>query len=71
MATAVDHGAEMVRLARQVNPGAVSRRRLHIAQPDAQALPFAGGLFTCAAMTGVLGFLEQGRRRVAHAWGRV
>lgn len=54
-ATAVDHSAEMVRLARRENAGG----RVDVVEADAHALPFAGGTFTCAAMTGVLGFLAE------------
>lgn len=64
-AAAVDHSVEMIRLARQVNSEAVSRRRLHLVQADAHALPFAEGIFTCAAMTGVLGFLRDPVRALA------
>ncbi len=54
-AAAVDHSAEMVRLARRENAGG----RVDIVEADAHALPFAGETFTCAAMTGVLGFLTE------------
>ena len=54
-AAAVDHSAEMVRLARRENAGG----RVGLVEADAHALPFAGERFTCAAMTGVLGFLAE------------
>ena len=54
-AAAVDHSAEMVRLARRENAGG----RVDILEADAHALPFAQETFTCAAMTGVLGFLQE------------
>jgi len=58
-AAAVDHSAEMVRLARDQNREAVASGRLDVRQADAAALPFADGTFSCAAMTGVLGFLPD------------
>lgn len=58
-AAAVDHSPEMVRLARNENADAVARGRLEVVEASAHALPFADGTFTCAAMTGVLGFLQE------------
>jgi len=58
-AAGVDHSPEMVRLARHTNAGAVADGRLEILESDAGSLPFADGTFTCAAMTGVLGFLPD------------
>lgn len=58
-AAAVDHSADMVRLAREVSRDAVAAGRLDIREADAAALPFADGTFTAAAMTGVLGFLPD------------
>jgi SAM-dependent methyltransferase len=58
-ATAVDHSPDMVRLARQENADAIASRRLDVLEANAHALPFADGTFTCAAMTGVLGFLQR------------
>jgi SAM-dependent methyltransferase len=58
-AAGVDHSAEMVRVAREANAAAVAARRLHVVRASAERLPFAAGTFTCAAMTGVLGFLPD------------
>jgi SAM-dependent methyltransferase len=58
-AAAVDHSAEMVRLARDANRDAVAAGRLDIREADAASLPFLDATFTCAAMTGVLGFLSD------------
>jgi SAM-dependent methyltransferase len=49
----------MVRLARQQNADAIASGRLDVLEADAHRLPFPNGTFTCAAMTGVLGFLQQ------------
>ena len=58
-AAAIDHSPEMVRLARRVNEEAVAQGRLDILEASADALPFRDATFTCAAMTGVLGFLPD------------
>lgn len=58
-AAAVDHSHDMVRLAREVNADAVTEGRLHVHHARAERLPFPDGTFTCAAMTGVLGFLPD------------
>jgi SAM-dependent methyltransferase len=58
-AAAVDHSADMVRLARAVNREAVEAGRLDVRHANADELPFAEAMFTCAAMTGVLGFLPR------------
>jgi len=58
-AAAVDHNPEMVRLARDVNREAVAVGRLEIHEASADRLPFSDATFTCAAMTGVLGFLPD------------
>lgn len=58
-AAAVDHSAEMVRLARETNRDAVAGGRLEVAQASADCLPFPDATFTCAVMTGVLGFLPD------------
>ncbi len=58
-AAAVDHSPEMVRLARLENRSAVAEGRLEIRQADAARLPFSDEAFTCATMTGVLGFLSE------------
>lgn len=58
-AAAVDHSAEMVLLAREANRDAVTAGRLDVREGDAAWLPFSDETFTCAAMTGVLGFLPD------------
>lgn len=58
-AAAVDHSAEMVRLAREVNRDAVAEGRLEVLEASADRLPFPDATFTCAAMTGVFGFLAD------------
>lgn len=58
-AAAIDHSADMVRLARHENAQAVDEGRLEVRQARAEALPFADATFTCATMTGVFGFLSD------------
>jgi ubiquinone/menaquinone biosynthesis C-methylase UbiE len=58
-AAAVDHSQEMVALALQSNRDTVAEGRLEIRLASAVRLPFADATFTCAAMTGVLGFLRD------------
>lgn len=58
-AAAVDHSPEMVRLARAKNREAVAEGRLEVREARAERLPFADETFTCAVMTGVLGFLPD------------
>ena len=56
---AIDHSPDMVRLATQANRDAVADGRLEIHNASAGGLPFADETFTCAIMTGVLGFLSE------------
>ncbi len=56
-AAAVDHSSDMVRLVRETNREAIAEGRLDILEAKADRLPFPDETFTCAAMTGVLGFL--------------
>jgi SAM-dependent methyltransferase len=58
-AAAVDHSPDMVRLARALNAEAVAAGRLEIVEASAERLPFPDAAFTCACMTGVLGFLTD------------
>jgi SAM-dependent methyltransferase len=58
-AVGVDHSPDMVRLARETNAEAVAAGRLEVVLADAAALPLADATFTCAVMTGVLGFLPD------------
>jgi SAM-dependent methyltransferase len=67
-AAAVDHSPDMVRLAQEVNHDAVAQRRLEIRQARADHLPFSDAMFTCAAMTGVLGFLPDPIAALRELW---
>jgi SAM-dependent methyltransferase len=58
-ARAVDHSPDIVRLAQEVNRDAVAEGRLEVLEGSADSLPFPDATFTCAAMTGVLGFLPD------------
>jgi SAM-dependent methyltransferase len=58
-AAAVDHSPDMVRLARETNAEAVAQGRLEVIEASAHRLPFPDEMFTCATMTGVLGFLAD------------
>jgi SAM-dependent methyltransferase len=58
-AAAIDHSSDMVRLARQGNHEAIQQNRLEIREGDAGSLPFPDGIFTCAVMTGVFGFISN------------
>ena len=58
-AAAVDHSPEMVALALESNREAVAEGRLEVRTATADQLPFADATFTCATMTGVLGFLTD------------
>ena len=58
-AAAIDHSPEMLRTAAEQNRDAVAAGRLELREGDAAALPWPDGTFTCAAMTGVLGFLPD------------
>jgi SAM-dependent methyltransferase len=58
-AAAIDHSADMVRTASELNRDSIAAGRLEIHQADAGSLPFADDAFTCAVMTGVFGFIEH------------
>ena len=58
-AAAVDHSPDMVRLAQEVNRDVVAEGRLDVREASGDALPFPDATFTCATMTGVLGFLPD------------
>ncbi|MGP8077727.1 MAG: methyltransferase domain-containing protein [Thermoplasmata archaeon] len=58
-ATAVDHSPEMVRLAIEQNREAVASGAVTILEGEASQLPVPDGAFTCAVMTGVIGFLPD------------
>jgi SAM-dependent methyltransferase len=56
-AAAIDHSSDMLRVAREVNHEAIQQKRLEIREGAADSLPFPDGIFTCAVMTGVFGFI--------------
>lgn len=62
---AVDHSAEMVALARELNARAVADHRLEIHEADATHLPFPDGTCNCAVTTGSIGFWEEPVRGLA------
>ncbi len=64
-AAGIDHSREMVRLAAEQNRDAVAEGRLELREGDAARLPWADETFSCAAMTGVLGFLPDPVRALA------
>jgi SAM-dependent methyltransferase len=59
VASAIDHSADMVKLANTVNDASVAKGRLRIRVGDAGELPYPAGGFTHAVMTGVLPFLPD------------
>ena len=67
-AAAVDHSPDMVQLAREVNHEEIAEGRLEIWQASADHLPFPDATFTCAAMTGVLGFLPEPVAALRELW---
>jgi SAM-dependent methyltransferase len=58
-AAAIDHSADLLGVAAHQNSQAVRSGRLRLVYADATRLPFSDGQFTCAVMTGVLGFLPD------------
>ncbi|HTS00494.1 MAG TPA: methyltransferase domain-containing protein [Bacteroidota bacterium] len=76
-AAAIDHSPEMVGLAKEKNKAAIDAGRLQIVEGDAGKLPFPDGMFTCATMSGVFGFLPdpvgslREIRRVLRPGGRI
>lgn len=75
-AKAVDHSREMVRVASELNAGAIADGRLEIVQASADQLPFADDSCTCAAMMQVFFFLDPDPvlaecRRVVRASGQL
>jgi SAM-dependent methyltransferase len=58
-AAAIDHSSDMVSLARDVNRVSIRENRLEISQGKADSLPYPDGIYTCAVMTGVLGFISD------------
>lgn len=76
-AAGIDHSPDMVRLAKAENERAIADGKLVVEQSTADRLPFPDGTFTCASMTGVLGFLPdpiaafRELRRVLQPGGRL
>ena len=58
-AAAIDHSLEMVNVARDANRVAIGENKLEIRQGEADSLPYPDRIFTCAVMTGVLGFISD------------
>lgn len=67
-AAGIDHSLEMVQVARELNRAAVADARVEILHGRADQLPFEESSFTCAAMTGVLGFLAHPEECLAEIW---
>lgn len=76
-ATAIDHSPEMVRLATEQNREAVATGTLTVLEAETDHLPVPADTFTCAVMTGVIGFLPdpvaalREIRRALRAGGRI
>ena len=58
-ASAIDHSPDMVRLASDLNSESIRAKKLEITISEADTLPYPENTFTCAVMTGVLGFLPN------------
>jgi len=58
-AAAVDHSADMLKVASQQNARALAAGNLQLRYGDAAALPFPSERFTCAVMSGVLPWLPD------------
>lgn len=58
-AAAIDHSPDMVKVASEVNSGAIKEKRLGIQKGEAEFLPFLDNMFTCAVSTGVFSFIER------------
>ena len=58
-AAAVDHSADMLKVASQQNARALAAGHLQLRYGDAAALPFPSERFTCAVMSGVLPWLPD------------
>ena len=67
-AAGIDHSPEMVEVARELNQAAAADGRAQIVHGRADQLPFEANSFTCAAMTGVLGFLPDPVTSLAEIW---
>ena len=58
-AKAIDHSPDMVRIARERNQEALSEGRVEIVHGDAESLPWADDLFTCATANQMFFFIEK------------
>lgn len=67
-AAALDHSADMVAVARDLNRESIRGGKLEIRQAEADSLPYADGTFTCAVTTGVFAFLAAPREALAETW---
>jgi len=75
-ASAIDHSADMVRLAAKTNRDSITRNRLRVEVGEADRLHYSAEVFTAAVMTGVLAFLPDAAKtfrevfRVLRSGGR-
>jgi SAM-dependent methyltransferase len=67
-ASAVDHSPDLLEVAGQQNERAVTSGHLRLEYADAAALPFPDAQFTCAVMTGVLGWLPRPEAVLREIW---
>ena len=67
-AAGIDHSADMLRVAEELNANAVAQGRLQIHHASADQLPFSDQTFTCASMTGVFGFLPDPLTALKEIW---
>lgn len=58
-AAGIDHSHEMIDVAGQLNKNFIDDGRLELIESVAENMPFNDESFTCAAMTGALGFLPD------------
>lgn len=67
-ASAIDHSTHLLRVAAEQNESAVAQGRLRLVHAEADELPFEEEKFTCAVMTGVLGFLPRPQATFREIW---
>jgi SAM-dependent methyltransferase len=58
-AAGIDHSPDMVRVARELNADAISKKRLEVVQAEADSIPYPDRTFSCAASTNVFGFIDN------------
>ncbi|MGP8329368.1 MAG: class I SAM-dependent methyltransferase [Methanosarcinaceae archaeon] len=56
---AIDHSPDMVRIARERNQEALSEGRVEIVHGDAESMPWADDLFTCATANQMFFFIDK------------